>query len=108
LLQNLRIRTKLLLHQALIAFPGLLLIGFLGYTTGKSALEQQVFKHLTSVRASKASQIETYFRRVRRQVEVFSENRMVVEAMRELGDGFHELAGEPAPADRLAALGENR
>ena len=104
MLQNFRIRTKLLLHQALIAFPGLLLIGFLGYTTGKSALEQQVFKHLTSVRASKASQIETYFRRVRRQVEVFSENRMVVEAMRELQDGFRELAGEPATADRLAAL----
>ena len=45
----------------------------------------------TSVRSTKAYQIERYFQQIRYQVLTFSEDRMVIEAVQEFKAAFHEL-----------------
>ncbi len=103
-LRNLSIRTKLVAYQLIVAVPGLIIVGALAFTSGKAAFRQARFNHLTSVRASKANQIEAYFRRIRHQVETFSEDRTAVEAMRELRGAFRQLASESPTADGLEAI----
>jgi hypothetical protein len=55
---------------------------YMGYVDGRSALENQAFAKLTAVREMKASHVEDYFQQIRQQVLTFSENRMVIDAMR--------------------------
>ena len=75
------IRTKLFLTVLALAVPTLLLVGVLSYLGGKAAVEETTLDHLTSVRASKANQIETYFDRIRSLARAYARDRMVVDAM---------------------------
>jgi PAS domain S-box-containing protein len=61
-----------------------------------AALEEQEFRELTAVREMKGQQIEDYFRLIRNQVLTFSQDSMVVDAMREFRLAYHALG------DRLA------
>ena len=91
MIKGVRIRTKLFAMVLAVALPTVALVGVLAYMGGKKAITESKFDHLTSVRASKANQIESYFRQIRHQAETFSEDRMVVQAMRELGESFRKL-----------------
>lgn len=64
------------------------------YADGKSALEKQAFAKLTAVREMKASHVEAYFQNIRRQVLTFSEDRMVIDAMRNFREAFQSLDSE--------------
>ena len=64
------------------------------YFTAKSALEHESFNKLTAVKDIKAQQIEDYFSFIRKQIRVFSSNMMVVEAMSEFKQAFHNAAEE--------------
>ncbi len=81
MLENAPIRTKLFLTVLALAVPALILVGVLSYLGGEAAVKRTTLDHLTSVRASKANQIEEYFERIRSQARVFAKNRMVVDAM---------------------------
>ena len=85
------IKTKLLTMLVLIAVPSVGLVGWLGYHAGSQALEEAIFHQLTSVRAAKAHQIESYFRNIRHQVQTFSESRMTVEALKEFKAAFQAV-----------------
>ena len=57
-------------------------------TAGYEALEDQSREHLTSIRDTTASTIESYFGAIKRQILTSSNNRMMIDAMREFDDGF--------------------
>jgi PAS domain S-box-containing protein len=80
-LKNTPIRTKLFLTVLALAVPALILVGALSYLGGKEAVERTTLEHLTSVRASKANQIEEYFDRIRSQARIFAKDRMIIDAM---------------------------
>ena len=69
---------------ALVAF----LVGSASVTAGYEALEDQSREHLTSIRDTTASTIESYFGAIKRQILTSSNNRMMIDAMREFDDGF--------------------
>jgi PAS domain S-box-containing protein len=85
------IRTKLFLTVLALAVPALILVGILSYAGGKTAVERTSLEHLTSVRASKAHQIESYFEHIRSLARSYSKNRMVVDAMIEFDDSHQAL-----------------
>ena len=85
------IRTKLFLTVLALAVPALVLVGLLSYFGGKSAVEETTLDHLTSVRASKANQIQEYFSQIRSQARIFARDRMIVDAMADFDDAHQEL-----------------
>lgn len=74
-------------------------IAYLCYHSGETNLTNRIFSQLTSVRASKAYQIQTYFESIRDQTQALSEDLMVVNAMKEFNTAYHQLETKPIPAD---------
>ncbi|MHC4267416.1 MAG: methyl-accepting chemotaxis protein [Planctomycetota bacterium] len=66
-------------------------MGMLGYKSSSTSLEKQAFNQLVSVRETKKKQIEDYFSTIRKQVRTFSENGMIVDAMKEFKTAFKDV-----------------
>ena len=77
-----------------MCFVSIAIIGFLGYSKGKKSLEEANSNKLVSVRSARAMQIEDYFSTIRKQIKTFSENRMIVDAMRGFKPAFHNVIKE--------------
>jgi len=78
----------------LFLIAGLVPLAVMGVISNKSssdALKQQAFNQLVSVRETKKKQIEDYFSTIRKQVRTFSENGMVVDAMKGFKTSFNEV-----------------
>ena len=95
-----KISTKILTVAVGIAVSTLLVSGLVGFSLTRAALEEQEFRKLTAVREMKGQQIEDYFRLIRNQVLTFSQDAMVVDAMRDFRLAFHALE------DSLALFGD--
>ncbi len=68
--------------------------GIFSYRAAGTALEQQAFNQLVSVRETKKKQIEDYFTTIRKQVQTFSEDRMIVDAAKYFKNAFSEFRME--------------
>ncbi|MFT4542376.1 MAG: methyl-accepting chemotaxis protein [Planctomycetota bacterium] len=99
-LRDLRMRTKLLVIFLLVSVPPLVVTAFVAEMKAEQGvasavdislevIEKQASEQMVSIRDSKAARIEAYFQGIRDQVLTFSEDRMVVDAMRELPSKFH-------------------
>ena len=69
----------------------LAVIGVISNNSSSNALKQQAFNQLVSVRETKKKQIEDYFSTIRKQVRTFSENGMVVDAMKGFKTAFKDV-----------------
>jgi anti-anti-sigma regulatory factor/HAMP domain-containing protein len=83
--------TVLLVSVSVVAAGMTALLALVG---GSNSLEDAAFDQLTTVREAKGDHIEDYFDQIHQQVERFSEDLMVVNAMKDLKTGF--FAAEPA------------
>jgi len=108
MLRSLKIRTKIRIAFVFIAVAAVSVIGYLAYSSGKSAHEEEAFKKLTAIREMKAGQIEAYFQLISNQVITLSEDRMTIAAMRGFEDGFRFIASEldHSPSEMEAIQGE--
>jgi anti-anti-sigma regulatory factor/HAMP domain-containing protein len=91
----------------LVAVLALGTMALVSYRLGVSTLERQAIDQLTSIRELKGRQVELYFEMIRDQVVSLSENRMVVDALREFSAATEELGGVPplgADADLALSL----
>ena len=104
MLKSVSIRTKLFLIVLGLAAPALLLVGTLGYLSGRAALEQTSFDHLTSVRSSKARQIASYFLQLRTETAAMAQSRVVIEALRDFGPAYDALDQTAIGLDQESAL----
>ena len=91
---RLTIGAKIVLGSTLVAAIAIAVTGFVSYSLAKSSLEDDAFSQLTAVREMKASQIEDYFQLITDQVVTMSEDRMIVDAMREFESSFASLGRE--------------
>jgi class 3 adenylate cyclase len=98
------IKSKFQLMLLMANLGSILVIGYLGWSWARSALKTTIFNHLTSVRSSKAYQIESYFKNLRHHVETLSEDRMVVAAMAEFNQAFAELNSRSIPQEWEGAI----
>jgi methyl-accepting chemotaxis protein len=74
---------------------------------GKSALMTASQEQLVALREVKKTQIQDYFGTIRKQVQTFSENGMIVDAMRDLNEAFHAFRDEQKlTPEQLAAYRE--
>jgi methyl-accepting chemotaxis protein len=74
---------KLLLMLALVALLPMAILGYTMYTAASGGIMSQAFDQLTAIRTVKANQIESYFEQIDNQIGTFSENQMVVDAMKQ-------------------------
>ena len=96
-LNQLSIKSKLILMLLTVSGLSILVTAYLGYRSGQSNLTERVFSQLTSLRASKAYQIESYFKTTQNHIQVLSENPAVISAMQELTSAYTELEGKAPP-----------
>jgi Mg2+ and Co2+ transporter CorA len=80
---QLSIKSKLILMLLLVSGFSTLLTAVLGYKSGQINLTDRVYNQLISVRASKASQIEAYFRHIQNHTLTLSEDLSIVAAVQE-------------------------
>jgi class 3 adenylate cyclase len=98
-LNRLTIKSKLQLMLLAVSLASILVIGYVGWSRARAALQGAIFNQLTSLRSSKAYQLESYFKNLRNHVETLCEDRMVVTAMVEFKKGFKQLNQEYIPVD---------
>ncbi|WP_234300935.1 methyl-accepting chemotaxis protein [Sphaerospermopsis aphanizomenoides] len=98
-INHLSTKSQLQLILLLVSFSSIFIVGYLGLTWARESLKTQIFNQLTSVRNSKAYQIEFYLQTLHHHLETLSEDRMVVEAMMEFNQAFQEINQQPIPID---------
>lgn len=89
-----KIGIKLTLTFVAISLISVSIIGWISYQEGKTGLEEESFNRLTAVREMKASQIEDYFVQIENQIISYSQNKTVIEAMKEFKKGFDLVPSE--------------
>ena len=85
---------KLLLMLGLVALLPMAILGYTMYTAASGGIMSQAFDQLTAIRTVKANQIESYFEQIANQIGTFSENQMVVDAMREFPSALKAVREE--------------
>ncbi len=82
------IRNKLILVFMVVALTPLLALAWLLHRNSANELTEQAFSQLEAVRTIKANQVTQYFNFIENQIATFSEDHMIVDAMRELSHAF--------------------
>ena len=102
---DLKIRNKVLLVLIPSVLVTICAIAYLSVQASQEALKTAAFNQLVAVRELKASQIEDYFKKIRNQVETFSENKMIVDAMEDFSASFDTMPFDirPSQGDLSAA-----
>ncbi len=100
----LSIKSKLIVILLAVSGGSIAVTAYIGYQSGKSNLTDRVFNQLTSVRASKAYQIESYFKTIRNHVQTLSSDPSVANAIAEFSNAYRQLENIPLPADSDAKI----
>jgi HAMP domain-containing protein len=101
---QLSIKSKLILMLLLVSGFSTLFTAALGYRSGQINLTNRVFNQLTSVRASKAYQIESYFRNIQNHTQTLSEDLSIVAAVEQFDAAYRQLATAKQSAASTQAL----
>ena len=96
MLKNQSLGTKLLLVFLAIGIIPAAIIGISAVRKASVALEHQAFAQLESIRDIKKNQVTRYLQTVQDQIVTFSENKMIIEAMREFHQAFYGFIDENA------------
>ena len=100
----LSIKSKLIVMLLTVSSSSILVTAYLGYRSGQANLTDRVFNQLTSVRASKAYQIESYFKMIRNHIQTLSNDPSVGTALSEFTNAYRQLENVPLPADALPKI----
>ena len=92
--RNLNIGTKVLIALLPLILLSIALVSSISILIAQRELEEQAFNKLIATREIKATQIENYFSQIRHQIETFSENHMVISAMKDFAAAFKTIFEE--------------
>lgn len=99
------IKAKLIVTFLLVGLVPFTAIGLISLLKSSAEIEAQAFQKLSAVREIKKSGIERYFHTIRDQVLTLSEDRMVIDAMREFTTAFANFRTENSlPDERIDEL----
>jgi len=96
---RLSIQSKLMTMLLAVSIGSIAVIAYEGYRSGRTAIRNSVEERLLSLRSSKASQIEAYFRSLRSEVEVVGNYPTTVTAMKSFATSFPNVLGESKSID---------
>lgn len=105
---RLSIQSKLMSMLLAVSVGSIAVIAYEGYRSGRNAIRSTVVNQLVSVRASKASQIENYFRSLRNEVQVVGHSPSTITAMKEFSTAFSTVLAEAADTEAAATSGNIR
>lgn len=105
---RLSIQSKLMSMLLAVSVGSIAVIAYEGYRSGRNAIRDTVVNQLVSVRASKASQIENYFRSLRNEVQVVGGSPSTITAMKEFSSAFSTVLAEAADTEEAATSGNIR
>src|SRR5476651_780752 len=88
----------------LLGAVAVLVTGVLGYVRARDVLEETIFNQLTAARQTKARQVETYFRSIRRDLRLLATSKMAVDAARGFHSAFEDLERKDPDADLAAKV----
>ena len=94
LLNNLSLKSKLIMMLLAVAIGCIVIIGYQGLSNGEKALKARINEQLISVRESKSFQVESWYRDLSTQVKLLASNHTTIFAMREFKDAFRRLADD--------------
>jgi class 3 adenylate cyclase len=98
------IRYKLLTLLLLLGAATFGATGTIAYVMSVRASKQAVTNQLAGVRRSEESRIQTYYRTIHSHVLTLSEDRMIVDAMREFRMAYEMLNAQPVQVELHKAL----
>ncbi len=101
---RLSIQSKLMLMLLAVSIASILIISYVGYTSGKEAILENIYYQITELRNSRARQVQSYFNYVQSQAITLAEDPTVIEAMDSLTDGFNQLETQEISGDMVSDL----
>jgi len=101
------LRYKLLAILLLLGITTFAVTGAISYVKQFHSLKENVTNQLTSVRRSKAFQLESYYRTIHNHVLTLSDDRMFIDAMREFRGAYNSLNAKPVPEEVRQAVFED-
>ncbi len=101
---RLSVRSKFLLMMLLTSLVSLGVVTYLAYESGKEAITKAAVNQLTSIRAGKKQQVETFFANLRLNFRAFAEVPETSTALDDLSKGFDALGQAPLAPARRASL----
>ncbi len=100
--RNASVAKKLLVLFLFVGVVPTTILGGLSYYIAQDSLHTESFQKLTAIRENKRFLIEQYFETIRGQVQTMSSNPMIVTAMQEFKQAFHQLPQEvPYDAEKM-------
>lgn len=91
---RLSIQSKLMTMLLAVSIGSIAVIAYEGYRSGRNAIESSVVKQLVGLRASKASQIENYFRGLRSEMTVIGTSSGTAVAMKDFTTAYGSVLGK--------------
>ncbi len=104
---RLGIQSKLLMMLLVTSIVSCVVVGVVGYRSGRDALRDKVFQQLTFVRNSRARGIVREYNRLTNQLAVFTRGKTAIEAINAFHAGFHELENATVTDQQAASLSRN-
>ena len=93
-----KVSTKIILASVVLSGMGILVAGALvswqASSVAGKAMEKRAFEQLVTIREIQKTQIENYFQTISRQIETFSNDIMVIDAMRGFPELFFKFDGQ--------------
>ena len=103
-LNQLSLKSRLTALLLIVSLGSLLAAGILSWLRFKNGVQKQVFQQLTSLRAAKGNQVESYLEGVRNHTDILSQNRTVISAMIEFNLAYRELKKTIIPSEWLKEI----
>jgi class 3 adenylate cyclase len=98
------IQSKLLVMLLVVSFLAALVIGAVGYVNGRDSLRAAAFDQVTSIRESRARDVERTVAGIQQAVVLDSRNQSAVQASEAFNAGFAELDAAPVDDARAQAV----
>lgn len=95
MLRRLSLQSKLILMLLVTSIGSTLVVGWLGYDSGRRALRAAVANQLIGLRNARKTQVEMYLETLRNVVTTLAANGSTVDALREFRDAYRQLDAEP-------------
>jgi len=89
LFKDLSIRSRLISMLIAVTVLSSLILGLVGWHSGRSALNTTIFNQLNGIRAAQAYQLEFYFRQTFAHTRSLATDRMIVNAMTQFEEGYN-------------------
>jgi class 3 adenylate cyclase len=103
-LKNLSIQSKTTLMLLAVSVTSIVAIAAIGYSSGKTALQDSIFNQLTSLREAKIQELEVLNERAEQQINVLSIDPTIIEAAQGLKVGYRDLSKSTIPPQWDSAI----